>query len=401
MTTAIRVGADIGGTFTDVTLIDTGSRMHLSKVLTTHRNPAHGVIEGLQQVGRDAGVDLRRISSIIHGTTLVINALIERRGVKTALMCTEGFRHVLDIANENRYDLYDLLIERPEPLVPPALRCPVRERIYSDGSVVTPLDPESIQALIPELRRQEVRAVAVSLLHSYKNPTHEQRIADILRREAPDLYVTLSPDLVPEIREYPRTSTTVANVYVRPVIEQYLRSTDGLSAAIFPSGIRGTPVEIVETASPLVITRKELRCDSGGAGASRGGLGQEVHVRVRSDAPLEFTAMFDRTRFPARGLHGGQAGACGEVLLDDGTVLASKGKHVIPAEHTLILRLPGGGGYGSALARAPETVAQDVRNGFVSHQQAAAVYGVIIDRQTGVLDAEATARRRARMATAE
>jgi N-methylhydantoinase A len=226
VTTAIRVGADIGGTFTDVTLIDAGGRMHLSKVLTTHRNPAHGVIEGLQQVVRDAGVDLRRISSIIHGTTLVINALIERRGVKTALMCTEGFRHVLDIANENRYDLYDLLIERPDPLVPPALRCPVRERIYSDGSVVTPLDPESIQALIPELRRQEVRAVAVSLLHSYKNPTHEQRIADILRREAPDLYVTLSSDLVPEIREYPRTSTTVANVYVRPVIEQYLRSLE-------------------------------------------------------------------------------------------------------------------------------------------------------------------------------
>jgi N-methylhydantoinase B len=160
-------------------------------------------------------------------------------------------------------------------------------------------------------------------------------------------------------------------------------------------------VEIVETASPLVITRKELRCDSGGAGASRGGLGQEVHVRVRSDAPLEFTAMFDRTRFPARGLHGGQAGACGEVQLDDDTVLAPKGKHVIPAEHTLILRLPGGGGYGSALARAPEMVAQDVRNGFVSHQQAAAVYGVIIDRHTGVLDVEATARRRARMATAE
>jgi N-methylhydantoinase B len=170
---------------------------------------------------------------------------------------------------------------------------------------------------------------------------------------------------------------------------------DGLSAAIFPSGIRGTPVEIVESAAPLMITRKELRCDSGGAGTYRGGLGQEVHLRVRSEAPLIFTAMFDRTKFPARGLHGGNMGAAGEVLLDEGTSLAPKGKHTIPAERTLILRLPGGGGYGSPYARPPALVLQDVQNGFVSRQQAASAYGVVIDEDTREVDEAATARCRA------
>ena len=226
MTGALRVGADIGGTFTDVTLLDAHGHMHLSKVLTTHHDPALAVLDGLQQAVEAAAVDISQVESLIHGTTLVINALIERRGAKTALLCTEGFRHVLNIATENRFDIYDLLLERPEPLVPPSLRYPVPERIYSDGSVVTPLDPQAVRALIPALRQQQVQAVAVCLLHSYKNPHHEQVIAEVLRQEAPDLYLTLSSDLVPEIREYPRTSTTVANVYVRPVIEQYLRSLD-------------------------------------------------------------------------------------------------------------------------------------------------------------------------------
>jgi N-methylhydantoinase B len=172
-------------------------------------------------------------------------------------------------------------------------------------------------------------------------------------------------------------------------------SKDGLSAAIFPSGIRGTPVEIVESASPLVITRKELRCDSGGPGTYRGGLGQEVHLRVRSAAPLIFTAMFDRIKYPARGLNGGGAGAPGEVQLDDQTRLAPKGKHTIPAERTLILRLPGGGGYGAPYARPPEHVLQDVRNGFVSRAEAETTYGVVIDEQTWTIDTAATARRRA------
>jgi N-methylhydantoinase B len=145
---------------------------------------------------------------------------------------------------------------------------------------------------------------------------------------------------------------------------------------------------------PLVVTRKALRQDSGGTGTYRGGLGQEVHLGIRSDRPLTFTAMFDRARYPARGLQRGQAGAPGEVLLNDGTCLAAKGKREIPAERTLILHLPGGGGYGDPQARPPEQVLADVRNGFVSPQQAETVYGTVIDVQTWTIDAAATAARR-------
>jgi N-methylhydantoinase A len=220
------VGADIGGTFTDVTLLKTQGEMYRSKVLTTPHDPARAVLQGLQQVMQAAQTEISQVDSIIHGTTLVINALIERRGAKTALVCTEGFRDILDIANENRYDIYDLLIERPAPLVPPARRYPLPERVYSDGSVVKPLHPQAVRMLLTTLRREQVQAVAVCFLHSYKNPQHEQMVAEILQHEAPELYLTLSSDLVPEIREYPRTSTTVANVFVRPVIEQYLRSLE-------------------------------------------------------------------------------------------------------------------------------------------------------------------------------
>jgi N-methylhydantoinase B len=167
---------------------------------------------------------------------------------------------------------------------------------------------------------------------------------------------------------------------------------DGLSAAIFPSGIRGTPIEIVESASPLVITRKELRQDSGGPGTYRGGLGQEVHLRVRSDQPLTFTAMFDRIKFPARGLHGGMTGAPGDVRLDDGTELPAKGKYDISPDRTLILRLPGGGGYGPPFARSPEAVLEDVRHSLISPEQAETAYGVVINTQDWTIDDAATAR---------
>jgi len=224
MTESLRVGADIGGTFTDITLVDEAGVVHRAKTLTTHDNPADGVITGLKQVVKIADKKVEQISSLIHGTTLVINALIERRGAKTALVCTEGFRDLLEIANEDRYDMYDLLLEKPTPLVPRELCFPVRERVYGDGSVGIPLDEESVREVVEQLREQEVESVAVSLLHSYKNSEHEQRIGEILRRELPGVFVTLSSDLVPEIREYPRTSTTVANVYAAPVVERYLNS---------------------------------------------------------------------------------------------------------------------------------------------------------------------------------
>jgi N-methylhydantoinase B len=171
-------------------------------------------------------------------------------------------------------------------------------------------------------------------------------------------------------------------------------SKDGLSAAIFPSGIRGTPVEIVESRAPVLFKRKELRCDSGGPGTYRGGLGQTVHVQMRHDQPSIMITRFDRCKFPARGLHGGHAGALGAVRRPNGTPLPSKGEIELAPGEDVVLDLPGGGGYGSPLHRDPQRVLDDVLNGFVSLQQAETCYGVVIDPETWQLDDAATVVRR-------
>ena len=222
-----RVGVDIGGTFTDLVLIDdeTGRRA-VGKVLTTPEDPSEGVEGGLVELlGREA-VEVGQLDAIVHGTTLVTNALIERRGARTALLTTEGFRDALAIGTEHRYDMYDVFIEKPEPLVPRSLRYGVRERSLDDGSVVLELDEEQVRSIVTELRDRDIRAVAVSFLHSFRNPTHERRVGEILAEEAPEISVSLSSEVAPEIREYERTSTTVANVYTRPLVEGYLTSLE-------------------------------------------------------------------------------------------------------------------------------------------------------------------------------
>ncbi len=222
-----RVGIDIGGTFTDLVLIDdvTGEQA-VGKVLTNSDDPSEAVEEGLVELLRQEDVQASQLKTIIHGTTLVTNALIERKGVKTALLTTEGFRDAVAIGTEHRYDMYDIFIEKPEPLVPRGLRYGVHERLLDDGSVLLKLDEEQVRSIAAELRRHEVRAVAVSLLHSFRNPAHERRIAEILAEAAPEIVVSLSSEVAPEIREYERTSTTIANVYVRPLVEGYLRDLE-------------------------------------------------------------------------------------------------------------------------------------------------------------------------------
>jgi N-methylhydantoinase A len=222
-----RVGIDIGGTFTDLVLIDdaSGSRA-VGKVLTSPEDPSQAVEEGLVDLLEQEGVAAAQLGTVIHGTTLVTNALIERRGVSTALLTTEGFRDAVAIGTEHRYDMYDIFIEKPEPLVPRSLRYGVRERVLDDGSVALRLDEEQVRSIVAELREREVRAVAVSFLHSFRNPVHECRVAEILAEEAPEITVSLSSEVAPEIREYERTSTTVANVYARPPVEGYLRSLE-------------------------------------------------------------------------------------------------------------------------------------------------------------------------------
>ena len=212
-----RAGIDIGGTFTDLVLIEdeTGERA-VGKTLTTPEDPSEAVQEGLVELLEREGLEASGLETIIHGTTLVTNALIERKGAATALLTTEGFRDAVAIGTEHRYEMYDIFIEKPEPLVPRSLRYGIRERCLDDGCVMVELDEEQVRTIVGELRRRGVQAVAVSFLHSFRNPAHERRVAEMIAEEAPEMTVSLSSEVAPEIREYERTSTTVANVYVRP-----------------------------------------------------------------------------------------------------------------------------------------------------------------------------------------
>src|SRR5437870_5390066 len=218
-----RVGVDIGGTFTDLVVVDeTTGALRVGKVLTTPKDPAHGVEEGVHALLGEAGVAASSVRAVVHGTTLATNALIERKGARTALLTTAGFRDTLEIRSEGRYDMYDLFIDPPAPLVPRHLRREVPERLLADGSVLRPLDESVARRVIAALVDEGVEALAICLLHAYVNPVPERRLAEIAREIAPALPVSCSSEVVPEIREYERTSTTTANVYVVPLMARYL-----------------------------------------------------------------------------------------------------------------------------------------------------------------------------------
>ena len=222
-----RLAVDVGGTFTDVAL-ETGAAagarggVVTAKVPTTPRAPEEGVIAAVGEAVRAAGIEPGGVGLLIHGTTLATNALIERTGAKTALLTTEGFRDSVEMALENRFEQYDISIDRPAPLVPRRLRWPVAERMNHAGEVLVPLDEDSVRALLPRFERHGIEAVAVGLLHSYANPAHERRVGEILHAALPDLRITLSSEVCPEIREYERQSTACANAYVQPRMSGYL-----------------------------------------------------------------------------------------------------------------------------------------------------------------------------------
>lgn len=219
---ALRVGVDIGGTFTDMAILDDSGIVAVGKTLTTHSEPAAAVENVLRQTLAKHQLDAGDITTVVHGTTLVTNALIERRGARTALITTEGFRDVVEMGREHRYELYDLGLELPRPLVPRHLRFGVRERVLADGAVDTPLDTAAVKQLATELSAAGVQAVAVCFLHSHTNDTHERQAREIIQATAPELRVALSSEVNPEIREYERCSTTLANVYVQELVETYL-----------------------------------------------------------------------------------------------------------------------------------------------------------------------------------
>ena len=220
-----RLGVDIGGTFTDVAL-EIGERRFTSKILTTTKAPEEGVLAAIRAVIGEARVEPSQVALVIHGTTLATNALIERKGARTALLTTEGFRDVLEIRHENRFEQYDVNIDLPPPLVPRRWRLPIRERINAQGRVLTPLDAASLAQALDTLESQQIESVAVGFLHSFTNPDHEQRVGEAIVKRFPKLTVTLSSEVSPEMREYERLSTACANAYVQPLMGRYLSKLD-------------------------------------------------------------------------------------------------------------------------------------------------------------------------------
>ncbi|MPZ76246.1 MAG: hydantoinase/oxoprolinase family protein [Deltaproteobacteria bacterium] len=217
-----RVGIDIGGTFTDMLLVGEDGTAVIGKTLTTPGDPSLAVENALKPVLQNGAVKAQERGTLIHGTTLVTNALIERKGAPTALLATSGFRDAVEIGREHRYELYDLNLDLPKPLVPRHLRFDIPERMAADGSVLQPLDEDFVRRLVCELRDNGIKAIGVSYLNSFRNPVHEQRTGEIIAAVAPHIRVSLSSEVVAEIREFQRTSTTLANVYVQERVADYL-----------------------------------------------------------------------------------------------------------------------------------------------------------------------------------
>jgi N-methylhydantoinase A len=232
-----RVGVDIGGTFTDFALFDArGSKMSVHKRLTTPHDPSEAVVEGVGAMLERDRVAIADVSDVVHGTTLVTNAVIERRGAVTGMLATAGFSDILDMGFERRYDLFDLRVKYPPPLVPRRLRLEVKERVRFDGSVETPLDEDAVRAAARQFKELGVGAVAVCFLHAYANPSHEARAADILREAAPDIFVSASADVFPNMREFERWTTTTVNAFTQPMFDRYL---ERLEKGLASRGFRG------------------------------------------------------------------------------------------------------------------------------------------------------------------
>ncbi len=282
-----RLAIDIGGTFTDVVLeLAAGPRV-TTKLLTTGAYPGDAVLAGIADVMQRADISSADVGLIIHGTTLATNALIERRGAMTALLTTAGHRDVLEMAHEDRFEQYDINIERPAPLVPRYLRLPIRERMNHRGEALIPLDENSVAAVLPILDEHEVESVAIGYLHAFVNPAHEQRTAELLQAARPDLSITLASEVCPEIREFERLSTACANAYVRPPIARYL---ERLAGELTERGF-GCPFLLMTSGGGLTTLATACRfpirlVESGPAGGAI--LAQQVARELKLDRLLSF-----------------------------------------------------------------------------------------------------------------
>lgn len=223
---SIRLGVDIGGTFTDVVL-EVDDTLFSTKVLTTYIAPENAIIDGMLQVCEKANISPSDIEQAIHGTTLATNALIERRGAKTALITTKGFRDVIEMRTESRFEQYDLNLKLPEPLLPRQMRYTLEERVDAKGNILIPLQRAEIEALVDEIAQGEYESVAVGLIHSYLNDAHEKMVREVLEEKLPNVMVSLSSEVSPQMREYERFNTVVANAYIKPLMKSYLGRLEG------------------------------------------------------------------------------------------------------------------------------------------------------------------------------
>ncbi|HEV8678510.1 MAG TPA: hydantoinase/oxoprolinase family protein, partial [Stellaceae bacterium] len=242
-----RIGIDVGGTFTDLVAIDEGGATVLAKVASTPEDPSLGVLDGLMQLAGRLGIArgtlLAQTDRVVHGTTVATNALLERKGARLGLLTTEGHRDIVEMREGLKDERYNLRLPPPEQLVPRHLRLGVRERMRADGRVEMPLDPQSLAAAIAELQNERVEAVAVCYLHAWRDPTHEHATREALLRAMPGAYVSLSSDVLPQIKEFERVSTTIVNAYVGPILSRYLAR---LEARLGEAGYRG-PVLIMQS----------------------------------------------------------------------------------------------------------------------------------------------------------
>jgi len=283
------IGVDVGGTFTDCVLADRiAGRVWSAKVLTTHDLPSWAIFEGFEDLLRQAGIEGAEIGRFVHTTTLVGNAVIEHQGNKTALVATKGFRDVLHLRREYRYDLFEPLLEFPEPLVPRALSFEVDERMNAQGQSLKAPTPEAIARLATQLRAAGVESVAVSLVHAYANSSHEEAIGRELRSALPDVTVSLSTHVLPQIREYERTSATVINAYVQPLVSRYLDDLErglhkrGCNAQVLIVTSSGGTVG-VDTAKAMPIQLVESGPAAGVVFAARLGEANDYHDLVAFD----------------------------------------------------------------------------------------------------------------------
>ena len=346
-TQTYRAGLDIGGTFTDLVLVEPdSSRLHLHKQLTTPANPADGALLGLKQLLTTHQLELTQVAELIHGTTLITNAIIEQRGSDTALLTTRGFRDILEMGNEQRYDIYDLFLRFPTPLVPRRHRLEVNERMTRDGEPRQRPDLDEVCAQVEQLTAAGVEALAICFLHAYRNPEHERLVAERIRTEFPALAVSVSSEIIPEVREFERTATTVCNAYVQPLMDHYLRQ---LEQGLVAGGFRGRFYLMQSSgglATPETARRFPIRfLESGPAGGAL----ISAHLGVALGAPDLLSFDMGGTTAKACLIQGGRPDTAS--VMEAGRIHRFKSGSGLPIKAPVVDMIEIGAGGGS-IARA-------------------------------------------------